>query len=228
MPAGAGGLDGAGVVEDGGHHVEERDLLLDAGAAVLEAHAQRFILDFVPAGADAETKAPVAQHVEAGRLLCDQHGLALRQYQNAGHEADLRRGPGHEREQHEGIVELRFEPVRAVPAGTRCGVRTDDMVISEDVGKTHGFDRLRKVLHSAGANKTNSEARYGLHMSYLYGWLTPEEAGCLGVTEERAKTFTKQQQQLLGYRCYDASELNGGRLWTVDYEDVPTGLGWAQ
>ena len=85
-----------------------------------------------------------------------------------------------------------------------------------------------KVLHSAGANKTNSEARYGLHMSYLYGWLTPEEAGCLGVTEERAKTFTKQQQQLLGYRCYDASELNGGRLWTVVYEDVPTGLGWAQ
>lgn len=85
-----------------------------------------------------------------------------------------------------------------------------------------------KTMHSAGANKTKNEARFGLHMSYIYGWLTPEEAGCLGVTEERAKTFTKQQQQLLGYRCYDASELNGGRLWTVDYEDVPTGLGWPQ
>lgn len=85
-----------------------------------------------------------------------------------------------------------------------------------------------KVLHSAGANKTQNEPRYGMHLSYLLGWLTPEEAGCLGVTEERAKTFTKQQQQLLGYRCYDASDLNGGRLWTVDYEDVPTGLGWTQ
>ena len=85
-----------------------------------------------------------------------------------------------------------------------------------------------KTLHSAGANKTKNQPRFGMHMSYIYGWLTPEEAGCLGVTEERAKTFTKQQQQLLGYRCYDASEMNGGRLWTVDYEDVPTGLGWAQ
>ena len=85
-----------------------------------------------------------------------------------------------------------------------------------------------KVLHSAGANKTHNEPRYGLHMSYIYGWLTPEEAGCLGVTEERAKQLTPRQQQLLGYRCYDASDINGGRLWTVDYEDVPVGLGWTQ
>ncbi len=83
-----------------------------------------------------------------------------------------------------------------------------------------------KVLHSAGANKTKSEARFGMHMSYIYGWLTPEEASCLGVTEERAKTLTPLQQRLLGYRCYDASDLNGGRLWTVDYEDIPVGMGW--
>lgn len=85
-----------------------------------------------------------------------------------------------------------------------------------------------KVLHSAGANKTEREPRFGLHMSYIYGWLTPEEAGCLGVTEDRAKTLSPLQQRLLGYRCYDASDFNGGRLWTVDYEDVPTGLGWTQ
>lgn len=85
-----------------------------------------------------------------------------------------------------------------------------------------------KVLHSAGANRTEREPRFGLHMSYIYGWLTPEEAGCLGVTEDRAKTLSPLQQRLLGYRCYDASDFNGGRLWTVDYEDVPTGLGWTQ
>lgn len=89
-----------------------------------------------------------------------------------------------------------------------------------------GMIYLGKTLHSAGANKTESEARFGMHLSYVLGWLTPEEAGCLGVTEDRAKTFTKQQQQLLGYRCYDASDLNGGRLWTVDYEDIPIGLNW--
>lgn len=84
-----------------------------------------------------------------------------------------------------------------------------------------------KVLHGAGANKTKNEPRFGMHMSYIYGWLTPEEAGCLGVTEERAKTLSPLQQRLLGYRCYDGSDLNGGRLWTVDYEDIPTGLGWS-
>ena len=103
---------------------------------------------------------------------------------------------------------------------------TDDEITQAVMPAGSGMIYLGKTLHSAGANKTESEARFGMHLSYVLGWLTPEEAGCLGVTEDRAKTFTKQQQQLLGYRCYDASDLNGGRLWTVDYEDVPVGLQW--
>jgi ectoine hydroxylase-related dioxygenase (phytanoyl-CoA dioxygenase family) len=102
----------------------------------------------------------------------------------------------------------------------------DDEITQAVMPAGSGMIYLGKTLHSAGANKTESEARFGMHLSYVLGWLTPEEAGCLGVTEDRAKTFTKQQQQLLGYRCYDASDLNGSRLWTVDYEDVPVGLNW--
>ena len=103
---------------------------------------------------------------------------------------------------------------------------TDEEITQAVMPAGSGMIYLGKTLHSAGANKTENEARFGMHLSYVLGWLTPEEAGCLGVTEDRAKTFTKQQQQLLGYRCYDASDLNGGRLWTVDYEDVPVGLKW--
>ena len=103
---------------------------------------------------------------------------------------------------------------------------TEDEIVQAVMPAGSGMIYTGKVLHSAGANKTENEARYGLHMSYIYGWLTPEEAGCLGVTEDRAKSLTPLQQRLLGYRCYDASDLNGGRLWTVDYEDIPTGLGW--
>jgi ectoine hydroxylase-related dioxygenase (phytanoyl-CoA dioxygenase family) len=102
----------------------------------------------------------------------------------------------------------------------------DDEITQAVMPAGSGMIYLGKTLHSAGANKTDNEPRFGMHLSYVLGWLTPEEAGCLGVTEDRAKTFTKQQQQLLGYRCYDASDLNGGRLWTVDYEDVPVGLQW--
>ena len=103
---------------------------------------------------------------------------------------------------------------------------TDSEITQAVMPAGSGMIYLGKTLHSAGANKTENEPRFGMHLSYVLGWLTPEEAGCLGVTEDRAKTFTKQQQQLLGYRCYDASDLNGGRLWTVDYEDVPVGLKW--
>ena len=103
---------------------------------------------------------------------------------------------------------------------------TDSEITQAVMPAGSGMIYLGKTLHSAGANKTENEPRLGMHLSYVLGWLTPEEAGCLGVTEDRAKTFTKQQQQLLGYRCYDASDLNGGRLWTVDYEDVPVGLNW--
>jgi len=103
---------------------------------------------------------------------------------------------------------------------------TDDEITQAVMPAGSGMIYLGKTLHSAGADKTENEPRFGMHLSYVLGWLTPEEAGCLGVTEDRAKTFTKQQQQLLGYRCYDASDLNGGRLWTVDYEDVPVGLNW--
>jgi hypothetical protein len=64
-----------------------------------------------------------------------------------------------------------------------------------------------------------------MHLSYVVGWLTPEEAGCLGVSPERARALPARAQQLLGYRCY-YEKATAARLWTVDYEDVPVGLGW--
>jgi len=85
-----------------------------------------------------------------------------------------------------------------------------------------------KVLHGGGANNTSDVWRQGLHLSYLLGWLTPEEAGCIGVPQDIAKNMTPQQQQLLGYRAYVSNDLYAARLWTVDYEDVPVGLNWQE
>ncbi|NBT38034.1 MAG: hypothetical protein EBT21_08000, partial [Actinobacteria bacterium] len=67
--------------------------------------------------------------------------------------------------------------------------------------------------------------REGMHLSYLVGWLTPEEAGCLGMSEEVARTLRPLQQQLLGWRCYDG-DMAAARLWTLDYEDIPVALDW--
>ncbi len=82
-----------------------------------------------------------------------------------------------------------------------------------------------RVLHGAGANTTDDVWRRGLHISYVLGWLTPEEAGPLGVPAETARHLPERARRLLGWKSYDPGDA-AARLWTVDYEDVPVGLGW--
>jgi ectoine hydroxylase-related dioxygenase (phytanoyl-CoA dioxygenase family) len=78
-----------------------------------------------------------------------------------------------------------------------------------------------RVLHGAGANVTADRTRFGLHLSYVLGWLTPEEAGPLGTPWEDVRDLDPVAQRLLGWRCSN----HGARIWTVDYNDVPEGLG---
>ena len=44
-----------------------------------------------------------------------------------------------------------------------------------------------RVLHGGGANVTTDHFRSGLHLSYVLGWLAPEEAGPLGTTWDDVK-----------------------------------------
>lgn len=82
-----------------------------------------------------------------------------------------------------------------------------------------------RAIHGAGANRTADQWRFGLHLSYVLGWLTPEEAGPLGADWSVVSRMPERAQQLLGWRCYAAGGQDSTRLWTVDYEDVPVGLG---
>ena len=72
----------------GPERAQQRDLLLDAAAAVVEVLAERLELDGVPADADAEPQAAAGEHVDLRRLLGDERGLALRQDDDAGRELD--------------------------------------------------------------------------------------------------------------------------------------------
>jgi ectoine hydroxylase-related dioxygenase (phytanoyl-CoA dioxygenase family) len=78
-----------------------------------------------------------------------------------------------------------------------------------------------RVVHGAGANVSVDTFRHGLHLSYLLGWLTPEEAGPLGTSWDEVRDLGTVAQRLLGWRCSN----HGARIWTVDYNDVPVGLG---
>lgn len=82
-----------------------------------------------------------------------------------------------------------------------------------------------RVVHGGGANRTVDEWRFGLHLSFVLGWLTPEEASPLGADWADVQGLSEKAQRLLGWRCSEVNATYAARLWTVDYEDVPVGLG---
>lgn len=75
-----------------------------------------------------------------------------------------------------------------------------------------------KVVHGGGPNVTTDEWRVGLHAGFCRGWLRAEENFQLTVPLEKAKTFPRVVQYLLGFRSYDPDF--GARLGLVDYDDA--------
>lgn len=74
-----------------------------------------------------------------------------------------------------------------------------------------------RVLHGAGHNHSN-EWRHGLHLSFVVGWLRPEEASPIMVDRARAAGLPERARQLLGWSSYYSD--GGGRTWLVDFEDA--------
>jgi ectoine hydroxylase-related dioxygenase (phytanoyl-CoA dioxygenase family) len=79
------------------------------------------------------------------------------------------------------------------------------------------------VLHGGGANFTSDSWRWGIHVSYLLGWLRPEENHFLATPWEVARRLPLRAQELLGYSSYDPG-ISGGRLGLVDAEDAQSVL----
>ena len=97
-----------------------------------------------------------------------------------------------------------FDPANAVPAEMAAG---SVLLFS---GKT---------VHGGGANRAVDEWRWALHLSYLHGWLRPEEAHVLAVPAQLAAGFPRRAKELLGFAEYNPAPHGGGRLWLVDFED---------
>ncbi len=74
-----------------------------------------------------------------------------------------------------------------------------------------------KVVHGAGENQTD-RWRYGMHVSFVVGWLRPEEASPLMVDRETAASLPARARDLLGWSSYHSD--GGGRTWLVDFEDA--------
>jgi ectoine hydroxylase-related dioxygenase (phytanoyl-CoA dioxygenase family) len=71
------------------------------------------------------------------------------------------------------------------------------------------------VLHGAGAN-TTGDWRFGLHVSFVAGWLRPEENHFLTVPAGVAADLPARARALLGYESYGTF----ARLGLIDFEPV--------
>ncbi|MDH6196067.1 ectoine hydroxylase-related dioxygenase (phytanoyl-CoA dioxygenase family) [Mycobacterium frederiksbergense] len=70
-----------------------------------------------------------------------------------------------------------------------------------------------KVVHGGGANRTSSNWRLAAHLSFVVGWLTPEECSPLDYTGAELAGRSPRIQRLLGHRSYDPRPHLGGGLW---------------
>jgi ectoine hydroxylase-related dioxygenase (phytanoyl-CoA dioxygenase family) len=92
-----------------------------------------------------------------------------------------------------------------------------DEIAYAEMAVGSGMIYTGKVAHGAGRNNTE-EWRYGMHVSFVSGWLRPEEASPLVVDRELAADLPERARELLGWGSYHST--GGGRTWLVDFEDA--------
>lgn len=104
------------------------------------------------------------------------------------------------------------------PSGLIRGIETSpDEVAYAAMPAGSGMVYSGKIIHGAGEN-TSDGWRYGMHVSFVTGWLRPEEASPLVIDRDLAATLPERARQLLGWGSYHAD--GGGRTWLVDFEDA--------
>ena len=73
-----------------------------------------------------------------------------------------------------------------------------------------------KVIHGGGANQTADQWRNAMHLSFVAGWLTPEESSPIDYSDDDLKGCSPRVQRLLGHRSYNPAPHHGGGLWLRD------------
>ena len=83
-----------------------------------------------------------------------------------------------------------------------------------------------KLVHGGGANRTTDRWRLAMHLSFVAGWLTPEEATALDYDVETVRGFSPRLQRLLGYRSFDPRPTPGGGLWLRHVDTIENVVGY--
>ena len=104
---------------------------------------------------------------------------------------------------------------RAVP-GSHLDVElehADDLeTVPAELAPGDAFIYSGNVVHGAGANRSET-VRRAMHLSFVVGWLTPEEASAIDFATDELASRSPRVQRLLGHRSYDPTPHRGGGLW---------------
>lgn len=84
--------------------------------------------------------------------------------------------------------------------------------VPAELGPGDAFIYSGYVQHGGGANRTD-RVRRAMHLSYVVGWLTPEEASPIDFLTADLADQSDRVQRLLGHRSYNPRPLPGGGLW---------------
>jgi hypothetical protein len=90
---------------------------------------------------------------------------------------------------------------------------------------------LGSLVHGGGPNRTTDRWRRALYLSYLVGWLTPEEAVPMSIDRDLARTFPRRARELLGFaNIRQLSDVGSHaeaalQLWQLDGGDLESASG---
>jgi ectoine hydroxylase-related dioxygenase (phytanoyl-CoA dioxygenase family) len=90
---------------------------------------------------------------------------------------------------------------------------------------------LGSLVHGGGQNRTTDRWRRALYLSYLLGWLTPEEAVPMSIDRDLARTFPRRARELLGFaNIRQRAEVDSHaeaalELWQLDGGDLESADG---
>ncbi len=105
---------------------------------------------------------------------------------------------------------------RVVPGSHRTeklDYRTEVETVPAELDPGDALVYSGHVFHGGGANRTTARWRRAMHLSFVAGWLTPEEAIVLDHPLGSLADRSPRVRQLLGHRSYLPGSLRGGGLW---------------
>lgn len=113
---------------------------------------------------------------------------------------------------------------RVVPGSHRWAELSrfeDDLeTVPAELGPGDALVYSGQVLHGGGANETADRTRRAMHLSFVAGWLTPEESNAIDYTTEELASQSPRVQRLLGHRSYDPRPHRGGGLWLKEVKAI--------